>query len=38
LENGQVPDAKTTPADCRERLYARLFIAQKEVLYWITIQ
>jgi len=38
LEKGSVPEASSTPAECRDRLYARLFIAQKEVLFWITIQ
>jgi len=38
LETGRVPAARTTPTECRERLYARLFVAQKEVLAWITIR
>lgn len=38
LENGLVPKSNSTPLECRDRLYARLFVAQKEVLYWITIQ
>ena len=38
LETGLLPPARDTPEQCRERLYARLFIAQKEVLAWITIR
>lgn len=38
LETGLVPRAHTTPTECRERLYARLYVAQKEVLAWITIR
>jgi hypothetical protein len=38
LETGLVPKARATPAECRERLYARLYVAQKEVLAWITIR
>ncbi|MHC4956634.1 MAG: hypothetical protein ACYTGZ_22575, partial [Planctomycetota bacterium] len=38
LEDGLLPPAHGTPEECYRRLYARLFIAQKEVLAWITIQ
>ncbi|MHC4847084.1 MAG: hypothetical protein ACYTEG_01365 [Planctomycetota bacterium] len=38
LETGLLPAKRATPLECRERLYARLFIAQKEVLAWITIR
>jgi len=38
LETGLLPRGTATPRACRERLYARLFIAQKEVLAWITIR
>jgi hypothetical protein len=38
LETGLLPANRATPQQCRERLYARLFIAQKEVLAWITIR
>jgi hypothetical protein len=38
LETGNVPKARATPLECRERLYARLYVAQKEVLAWITIR
>ena len=38
LETGLVPGTRATPKDCRERLYARLYVAEKEVLAWITIR
>ena len=38
LETGLLPAKRATPLQCRERLYARLYIAQKEVLAWITIR
>ena len=38
LETGLVPEAAATPGQCRERLYAALYVAQKEVLAWITIR
>jgi hypothetical protein len=38
LETGRMPPARDTPEQCRERLYARLYIAQKEVQGWITIR
>jgi len=38
LENGLLPKQHATPEECYRRLYARLFIAQKEVQGWITIR
>ncbi|MEM8885332.1 MAG: hypothetical protein AAGD14_14785 [Planctomycetota bacterium] len=38
LRTGLLPEPDATPADGRARLYARLDIAQKEVLAWITIR
>jgi len=38
LEDGYLPKAHGTPEECYRRLYARLYIAQKEVQGWITIR
>jgi len=38
LETGLLPKPAATPTECRERLYARLFIAQQEALAWITLR
>jgi len=38
LETGLLPKTHGTPEECYRRLYARLYIAQIEVLGWITIR
>jgi len=38
LEDGYVPKPHGTREECLRRLYARLYVAQKEVLGWITIR
>jgi len=38
LETGELPKPYATPEECYRRLYARLFVAEREVQGWITIR